>query len=1065
MKKKLFYLVTILVAIFSCQKQTSAQELWGMTKGGGATGGGVIFKYNTVSGIQTIVHSFEESTGKGPNGDLLLASNGSLYGLTDLGGANLMGVLFEFNPLSKTYTKKFDFDGSVTGSYPAANLIEASNHKLYGMTSYGGANDQGIIFEYDLTTGFQKIYDFSTLDGCSTRGSLMELQGILYGTAWGGGENDCGTLFKYEISSGTFSKLLDFKGGTDGKHPVGNLIEANGKLYGMTHEGGADDYGVLFEYNPASGTNPDYKVIHEFTKVAGGYAPFGSLYKAANGLLYGMTCFGGTGSGGDIFKFNPLNYSFEELFNFNSNDSQQNGFNPYGSLFQTTDGMLYGMTYEGGTVDVEDNKEYYGVLFAYDPETDSYVKKIDFNGGNGQQPGSNSLIQVEVKNPTVAVCKNTSLYLDANGNATLSPSAIDGGSTGEGITLSASKTSFSCTDIAANPNKVTLTVTDNYKNLSTCEAMVTVVDNSAPTVLCKNATVILDNSGNGTLTVAQVNNGSSDACGIKSMVVSKTIFSVSDLAANPNKVTLTVTDNNGNISSCEANVTVVDNSTPTVLCKNATVILDNSGNGTLTVAQVDNGSSDVHGIKSMALSRTSFSCNDITSNPNKVTLTVTNNNNTVSTCVANVTVVDNTAPKSICRNATVVLTNSGNGTLSAAQINNGSSDACGIKSMALSRTSFSCSDIATNPNKVTLTVTDNNNNVSTCVANVNVISDNSSVEVIANTIQPVQLGNKVSITMEEINSEHVNVDWNDNSSQHYTVKNNKVVASHTYTATGMYVVSASYTIPCGGKKTVQYKYVVVYDTEGGWVTGGGWISSPAGAFYSNKSRTAKAEFGFVAKYKKGTTEVEGNTEFQFSSGNLKFKSSSNEAMSLVIAGPKAIYKGKGTVNGTPGYSYMVSVIDGNLNSKGGSDKFRIKIWKTSTREILYDNLPGADDNADAATKLNGGSIVIHSKNEGYKSANISDVYPEPEPFDLRVYPNPFNDLLRFDFVPTADGQATIEIMDILGRKVSTVFDCPVEAGILYNAVFNPESIPVGVYIYRIKIGEKTTLGKVVYNKL
>jgi hypothetical protein len=132
---------------------------------------------------------------------------------------------------------------------------------------------------------------------------------------------------------------------------------------------------------------------------------------------------------------------------------------------------------------------------------------------------------------------------------------------------------------------------------------------------------------------------------------------------------------------------------------------------------------------------------------------------------------------------------------------------------------------------------------------------------------------------------------------------------------------------------------------------------------------------------------------------------------------------------------------------------------------LYDNLPGADDNADAATKLDGGSIVIHSNNEGYKSATINDVFPEPEPFDLRVYPNPFNDLLRFEFVPTADGQATIEIMDILGRKVSTIFDCPVEVGILYNAVFNPESIPVGVYIYRIKIGEKTTLGKVVYNKL
>ncbi|MDP2114658.1 MAG: HYR domain-containing protein, partial [Bacteroidota bacterium] len=96
--------------------------------------------------------------------------------------------------------------------------------------------------------------------------------------------------------------------------------------------------------------------------------------------------------------------------------------------------------------------------------------------------------------------------------------------------------------------------TDPSGNVSTCSFTVTVVDNIAPTVVAQNITVQLNSSGTATITAAQVNNGSTDNCGIASIVVSKTAFNCSNVGANT--VTLTVTDVNGNVSTGTAVVTV-----------------------------------------------------------------------------------------------------------------------------------------------------------------------------------------------------------------------------------------------------------------------------------------------------------------------------------------------------------------------------------------------------------------------------------------------------------------------------------------------------------------------------
>ncbi|MCW5213651.1 hypothetical protein VU04_12190, partial [Desulfobulbus sp. TB] len=167
--------------------------------------------------------------------------------------------------------------------------------------------------------------------------------------------------------------------------------------------------------------------------------------------------------------------------------------------------------------------------------------------------------------PPVAQCKDITLNISSIGQAVLSPSQVDNSSSdpdGDPITYSLSKTNFSCSDIGTQ-HAVTLTVTDDSGESDSCVAKVTVVDNTAPNVKTKGVTVQLNANGNASISAADINNGSSDNCGIASISVSPTSFTCANVGANT--VTLTVTDNNGNVGTATATVTVEDNIAPVVL--------------------------------------------------------------------------------------------------------------------------------------------------------------------------------------------------------------------------------------------------------------------------------------------------------------------------------------------------------------------------------------------------------------------------------------------------------------------------------------------------------------------
>jgi len=199
------------------------------------------------------------------------------------------------------------------------------------------------------------------------------------------------------------------------------------------------------------------------------------------------------------------------------------------------------------------------------------------------------------------------------------------------------------------------------------------------------------------------------------------------------------------------------------------------------------------------------------------------------------------------------------------------------------------------------------------------------------------------------------IDWGDGTSSAAAIGVGTASGTHTYGSAGVYTVTVTVSDDDRGTSPATLQYLLVSDPAAGFVPGGGWIDSPAGAYAANPALAGKASFGFVARYQRGATTPSGNTAFEFTAGGLNFKATSYEW--LVIAGSSARYKGEGTVNGAGRYGFMLTAVDGG--SGVGADAFRIKIWDAVTSAGLYDNKLGAAADSDDATALGGGSIVIH----------------------------------------------------------------------------------------------------------
>lgn len=96
---------------------------------------------------------------------LTLASDGKLYGVTTGGGANGAGVIFNIDPSTNTYRVVRSFNYG-SGGLPCSELIQLSNGKLYGVTSSGGLNSSGVIYSFDsVTSAYLVLHHFNAAGG------------------------------------------------------------------------------------------------------------------------------------------------------------------------------------------------------------------------------------------------------------------------------------------------------------------------------------------------------------------------------------------------------------------------------------------------------------------------------------------------------------------------------------------------------------------------------------------------------------------------------------------------------------------------------------------------------------------------------------------------------------------------------------------------------------------------------------------------------------------------------------------------------------------------------------
>ncbi len=756
---------------------------------------------------------------------------------------------------------------------------------------------------------------------------------------------------------------------------------------------------------------------------------------------------------------------------------------------------------------------------------------------------------------------------------------------------------------------------------------ISIEDNMLPTALCQDVTVQLDANGNGILTPADVDNNSTDACGIADLALDLTSFSCTDVGNENIVTTLTVKDVNGNQSTCTAKVTVEDNVSPAASCQDVTVQLDANGNGILTQADVDNNSTDACGIADLALDLTSFSCTDVGNENIVTTLAVKDVNGNQSTCTAKVTVEDNVPPAITCvegdsryvdpyKTYYTVTVEEGEQNEEIPEFDATTDDACGIQSLTyfcetasiITGTSLTAVTLPLGDNTITWTAVDESGNTNSCETVVTVekrpttltyngdleaqYSDETNLSALLVDIDgyPVKdktitfkIGNGITsqsatgttnargiasatlvVTQDPAGSYTVKAEFMEDagylgSSDEPNFDITPEDACYVYTGSQFSTVDASgdvdllltatvfdsgddgnpgdltnatakifildedlntidwYTCPItldpnnhaigyishdypfniGSEDALDYYISVeingyyitneeecdgmgslhLYKADGEFITGGGHIqiSDSYGTFTAEEG--TKTNFGYHIKWNKTMKNLQGKMNIIFrrkeNDGILHiYQIKTNATRSLGIANPEggctfAEFTSKcNLIDITDplnpynvGEGVELRVITNDCGEPGINDAIGITVWDKNT--LLYSS--NWDGKETLEQPLDGGNLIVHT-NANKAAEIVTGVELEFQLADLKVYPNPFDDHLRFEFISPETVQAKIDIYDMTGRHIETVFDNFIEGGTMYNAEFKPMTVISAMYFYRMTMGNAVYNGKVVYKK-
>ncbi len=325
---------------------------YGVTEFGAANGFGSLYRIQETGGFAKLRDMQYTEDGSNPVGGLTLLENGDLAGTTSSGGANNFGTVFSYN--GSELEKIHDFSLPLGGSGPNGSII--SDTDFFGVTASGGLYNTGVFYTNGLNGDRNKIYDFNgPLDGQEPNGEIVEVEsGLFYGTLRFGGPNSAGTVYSL-TEDGEFELIHAFDGNNGGQFPYsGVLAHSDGNFYGTTINGGNNGDGIIYRITSEGAFEKLYDLFGFFD----GGSPQAGLVEGPDGLIYGLTTEGGNFNGGTLFQFNPENSSLTVLHQFNTS---LHGNAPIGNLLLHSDGSFYGTTTENGPEE--------GTLFRYNLDT------------------------------------------------------------------------------------------------------------------------------------------------------------------------------------------------------------------------------------------------------------------------------------------------------------------------------------------------------------------------------------------------------------------------------------------------------------------------------------------------------------------------------------------------------------------------------------------------------------------------------------------------------------------------------------------------------------------------
>lgn len=346
----------------------------------------------------TVIHAFssDNKNGASPLGNLVLGSDGNVYGALSAGGSERCecGAVFEIQPKTGKQTVLHVFSGNSDGNSPSGGLIMDSAGNLYGVTQDGGKNSDGVVYMITPEGKESVLYAFCSrkncTDGSSPFGTLVvDKTGNVFGTTSIGGALNQGTIFEIP-KNGVETVLYSFKGGNeDGSDPRAGLIaDSHGNLFGTTEGGGPANCaglgcGTVFEFTTAG----KEKIVYTFCtvkKCTDGVAPQAGVIEDSAGNLYGTTAGGGAHKKGTIFKVTQKGKE-TLLYSFCSNSKTAacaDGALPLDNLYRDASGNLYGSAVAGGA-DSE------GVIFELPANGKEEVLHAFTGGKDGAQPAAN----------------------------------------------------------------------------------------------------------------------------------------------------------------------------------------------------------------------------------------------------------------------------------------------------------------------------------------------------------------------------------------------------------------------------------------------------------------------------------------------------------------------------------------------------------------------------------------------------------------------------------------------------------------------------------------------------